>query len=82
MVAFLSRSFGLKGKYIISLKSLFVFFFSYAKMNFHSQKRVIVRFKEYKGFPHYFWTFPGKSLKTVAEEYQKDGADAMRWLLS
>jgi versiconal hemiacetal acetate esterase len=43
---------------------------------------VPVRYDEYEGYPHYFWSYPGPSLKAASEEYYSNLAKGVDFVLS
>src|ERR1700761_740243 len=43
---------------------------------------VPVKFDEYAGYPHYFWTFPAPSLKEVTKEYFKKLSQGLDFVVS
>jgi len=44
--------------------------------------RVQVKYDEYPGYPHYFWSFPAPSLKEPSAEYLKNLVAGVKWVLS
>ena len=44
--------------------------------------RVKVKYDEYAGYPHYFWTFPAASLKEPAEQYNSNLVKGIEFVLS
>jgi versiconal hemiacetal acetate esterase len=43
---------------------------------------VKVKYDEYAGFPHYFWSFPSAALKDVAEQYNSNLVKGIEFVLS
>jgi versiconal hemiacetal acetate esterase len=43
---------------------------------------VPVSFDEYAGYPHYFWTYPGPSLKEPTDEYYTKLVKGVEFVLS
>ena len=46
------------------------------------QAGVPVRFDEYDGYPHYFWTFPGPSLEEPTRDYYEKLEQGVKFVLS
>jgi versiconal hemiacetal acetate esterase len=46
------------------------------------QEGVQVRYDEFDGYPHYFWTFPGPSLEQPARDYLKKLGNGVKFVLS
>jgi versiconal hemiacetal acetate esterase len=44
--------------------------------------RVNVKYDEYAGYPHYFWTFPSSALKEPAEQYNANLVKGIEFVLS
>lgn len=43
---------------------------------------VNVKFEEFVGYPHYFWTFPAPQLADVAQDYRQKVASGIKFILS
>ncbi|KAF2430457.1 hypothetical protein EJ08DRAFT_589122, partial [Tothia fuscella] len=46
------------------------------------QKGVNVKYDEYPGYPHYFWTFPSEGLKRPAADYIKNLVEGVKFVLA
>ncbi|KAL4908272.1 hypothetical protein BDW74DRAFT_188414 [Aspergillus multicolor] len=44
------------------------------------EKGVEVRYDAYAGFPHYFWSYPGKALAEVSRVCHENMYDGLRWI--
>lgn len=47
-----------------------------------NQSRVKVKYDEYQGYPHYFWTFPSPALKEPTENYMANLNKGVAFVLS
>jgi versiconal hemiacetal acetate esterase len=43
---------------------------------------VKVKYDEFPGYPHYFWTYPSKHLKATAEEFMTKAVSAIKLVVS
>jgi versiconal hemiacetal acetate esterase len=46
------------------------------------QAGVPVRYDEFDGYPHYFWTFPAPSLEGPARDYLRKLEQGVKYVLS
>jgi versiconal hemiacetal acetate esterase len=46
------------------------------------QAGVSVKYDEFSGFPHYFWTFPAPSLEQPSNEYLRKVGNGVKYVLS
>lgn len=43
---------------------------------------VKVKYDEFPGYPHYFWTFPSKHMKSTAADYMAKVDDGIKFVVS
>jgi versiconal hemiacetal acetate esterase len=43
---------------------------------------VKLQYDEFKGYPHYFWTFPTPGLKEAAQDYRQKVVNGIKFVLS